>query len=68
MKDKQAQVAELFEATRLQRAIVFKLDDKSIPGIDSGATAASVQGGSIALNSSAQKQKRADFWVTKNRF
>lgn len=62
VKDKQAQAAQLFEAARLQRGMVFKLDDKSIPEIDLGTSDTGVvpQGGSIALNLSARKQKRAD--------
>ena len=57
VKDKQAQAAEFFEAARIQRAMVFELDDESIPGVDSGASAP--RGGSIVLNSSVRKQKRA---------
>ena len=66
VKDKQAQAAELFEAVRLQRAMVFELDDEPIPGIDSGASAAGVRGVSIALNSSARKRKRADSGSQEN--
>ena len=53
VKDKQAQAAELFEAARIQRVMVFELDDESILEVDSGASAP--RGGSIALNSSARK-------------
>ena len=42
VKDKQAQTAELFEAARLQRAMVFELDNKSIPQIDSGSSTTGV--------------------------
>ncbi len=57
VKDKQAQTAEFFEAARIQRAMVFELDDESIPGVDSGASAP--RDGSIVLNSSVRKRKRA---------
>lgn len=33
VKDKQTQAAELFEAAKLQSAMVFGLDDKPIAGI-----------------------------------
>lgn len=42
LKDKQAQAAKLFEAARLQKAMVFEFDNESIPGIDFGASVVSV--------------------------
>lgn len=42
VKDKQAQAAKLFEAARLQKAMVFEFDDEPIPGIDFGASIADV--------------------------
>lgn len=51
---KEAQAAELFEAARLQRALVFELDDDTL-GMDSESSG--VQGASVALNSLAQKRK-----------
>ena len=46
--------------------MVFELNDKSIPGINSGASTADIQGGSIALNLLAQKQKQADSGSQEN--
>ena len=66
VKYKQSQAAELFEAARLQRAMIFELDGESISKIDSGASVAGVQDGLIALNSSTQKLKRADFGSQEN--
>lgn len=34
-QSKDAQAAELFEAARIQKAMVFELDDELIAGIDS---------------------------------
>ena len=42
VKIKQGQVAELFKAVRLQKAMVFELDDQSIPEIDFRASTTSV--------------------------
>lgn len=53
---KEAQAAELFEAARVQRAMVFELGDEPIPGID--LESSNVRSASIALNSSARKRKR----------
>lgn len=57
VKVKQAQAAKLFEVTRLHKAMVFELDDESIPEVDLGALAAGVvpQSGLVALNSSIPK-------------
>lgn len=49
----------MFEAARLQSDMVFGLDDKLIPGIESGALgAAPGHPSSIALNANTRKQKR----------
>lgn len=56
----------MFEAVRPQRAMVFELDIESIPEIDFKASAAGVWDGSIALNSLARKQKRANSGSQKN--
>lgn len=53
VKTKQAQTAELFEAARVQSAMVFGLDDELIPGVDATADSqhATTSGkSSIALN------------------
>lgn len=53
-----AQAAELFEAARVQKAMVFELDDEPIAGIDSAEHGSNARNASIALNSSNRKQKR----------
>lgn len=67
VKTKQAQTAELFEAARVQSAMVFGLDDEPIPGVDATADSphATTSGkSSIALNqvacAAANKRKRED--------
>lgn len=66
VKSSQAKSAELFESVCLQSAMVFKLDEKPIPGIDApskflSVTATRTPSASIALNplarSTAHKQK-----------
>ncbi len=66
VESSRAKSAELFESVRLQIAMVFKLDDKPIPGIDApskflSVTATRALSASIALNSlansTAHKQK-----------
>lgn len=57
-QSKDAQAAELFEAARVQKAIVFELDDEPIAGIDSAEHGSNARNASIALNSSSRKRKR----------
>ena len=57
VKDKQTQIAKLFEAAKLQSAMIFGLDDKPIAGIESTPGMITGSGLSIALNS-ARKQKQ----------
>lgn len=42
IKNKQISAAEFFEMAKLQKAMVFELDNKFILGIDSGASNAGV--------------------------
>lgn len=55
-ESKEAQAAELFEATQLQKTRGFEMDDEPIVSIDSESS--NLQNISITLNSSNQKQKR----------
>ena len=59
IKDKQTQAAELFEAAKLQSAMVFGLDDEPIAGIESMPGVVTGSNASIALNS-ARKRKREE--------
>lgn len=59
VKDKRANTVKMFEAARLQNDMVFSLDDKPIPGIESRTLGAAPGHPSfIALNANIWKQKR----------
>ena len=51
VKDKRAQAAELFEATKLQKEMVYSLDDELISGVEAAANLGP-SSRTIALNSS----------------
>lgn len=62
--------AEIYEATRVESALVFNINDEPIPGVDTPASPAigsSSQGASITLSRSESRKRRRSANVSSSK-